>query len=279
MATTGQVAPEGVYDSARRRTLLIDELRELFAYRDLLEQLVARNIKTRYKRSILGIAWTMLNPLLSMAVLWLVFSNIFVSSIQSYPVYILSGLLVWTFFSQTTVSIMGELLWGGSLMNRIYIPRSVFAIAALGTGLVNLLLALVPLTLVMLISGTPLTPALLFLPIAILLLALFSLGVGLWLSTLALQFADVIDMYQIFLTAWMYLTPIIYPLAVIPESYRWLFQFNPMYHLLEVFRLPIEQGRLPSPETTLIASLLAVGVFLGGSWFFTRKADEIAYRV
>ena len=268
-----------IYDSAQRRSPLVEELVELIRYRDLLAQLVARNIKMRYKRSVLGIAWTMLNPLLMMIVLALVFSSIFRFTLENYLVYVLSGLIFWNFFAQTTNSAMSELVWGGSLLTRIYVPRAVFAASALGTGLVNLFLSLVPLIIIILATGAPLRPSIIFLPIAILLTAAFALGVGLLLSTLAVYFTDVVDMYQIALTAWMYLTPVIYPKEIIPEHLRWLFNLNPLYHLLEVFRAPIYIGWLAGPKTLAAAGLAASVSLLIGWWFFTKRADEFSYRV
>ena len=258
---------------------MLDELRQVWRYRDLLTQLVSRNIKVRYKRSVLGIAWTMLNPLLIMIILTLVFSNLFRIAIEHYSVYILSALVIWNFFSQTTTMAMSELVWGGGLFHRIYIPRTVFALSAIGTGLVNLLLTLAPLAIIMLATGVTFTPALVFLPVPILLAAIFSLGVGLLLSVLAARFADVIEVYQIVLTAWLYLTPIIYPLDIIPEPYRWLFNLNPMFHLIETFRLPIHSGVLPGAYRLLAAALIAlVTLVIGWAWF-TKKADEFAYRI
>ncbi|HZS07226.1 MAG TPA: ABC transporter permease [Blastocatellia bacterium] len=268
-----------IYDSSRRRSLLVEELFELIRYRDLLVQLIVRNVKTRYKRSVLGIFWTMLNPLLMMTVLAIVFSNIFRIQTKYYAVYVLSGLICWNFFAQTTSAAMSELLWGGSLMNRIYVPRAVFAVSALGTGLVNLVLSMVPLVLIMLVTGVPITVWLLFVPVPMILLSMFALGVGLFLSTLASYFADVLDMFQIILTTWMYLTPIIYPKDVIPEQYRWLFNLNPMYHLLEVFRAPFYAGWLAGYKTVLAAGTVAVVALLFGWSFFTRRADGLPYRI
>src|SRR5262249_43081131 len=116
-----------VYDSAQQRLAIWEEMKELLRYRDLLFQLIARNIKTRYKRSVLGIFWTLLNPLLMMLVLTFVFSNVFRISTRHYAAYALAGLVLWNFFSQTTSGAMSELVWGGNLMNRIYLPRSIFA--------------------------------------------------------------------------------------------------------------------------------------------------------
>jgi ABC-type polysaccharide/polyol phosphate export permease len=131
----------------------------------------------------------------------------------------------------------------------------------------------------MLMTGVPLTPALLFLPVSILFTTMFALGVGLFLSVLAIDFADVADIYQIVLTAWMYLTPIIYPKDIVPTQYQSLFNLNPMYHLLEIFRTPLYAGTLPGPYKIAVAGIVALTTLLVGWWFFTRKADEFAYRV
>src|SRR5512146_2648802 len=141
MDTTNKIY---IYDSSQRPPRGLDELREVIRYRNLIYQLVRRDVLTRYKRSFLGVAWTMLNPLGMMIVLTIAFSQIFRIDTPSYPAFVLSGLLVWNFFSQTTTSAMITLVWGGSLLNRVYLPRSTFAISAMGTGLVNLGLSLVP---------------------------------------------------------------------------------------------------------------------------------------
>jgi ABC-type polysaccharide/polyol phosphate export permease len=271
--------PPPVYDSAARRVPLLAELQELWIYRDLLSQLISRNIKTRYKRSVLGILWTLLNPLLMMVVLTFVFSHVFRFQAINYPVYALCGLVLWNFFAQTTTGAMSELLWGGSLMQRIYLPRGIFAASALGTGLVNLLLSLIPLLLLIVVTGAPLRPAILFLPVPLLLTALFALGVALFLSTLAIYFSDVVEMYQIVLTAWMYLTPIIYPKEAIPPAYQRALRLNPFYHLLELFRAPLHAGVLAGPKTLGAATVASLLTLAFGWWFFARKADEFAYRV
>jgi ABC-2 type transport system permease protein len=268
-----------VYDSARRRSPFTDEFFSLLRYRELLNQLVARNIKTRYKRSVLGIAWTMINPLMMMAVLAVVFSRMFSTTIEHYTVYLLASLTVWTFFSQTSSGIMTELIWGGKLLSKIYVPPSVFAISALGTSLVNMLLSLIPLFAIMLITGSPFTLSLLFLPVAIVLNCMFALGVGLMLARMAIFFADVLEMYQILLMIWFYATPIIYPIGIVTDERRYLLLLNPMYYMVEVFRAPIYAGTLPDLRVTAIAFAFAFGTLTVGWWYFTRKADEFAYRV
>jgi ABC-2 type transport system permease protein len=268
-----------IYDSANRGWPLIDEVRELLRYRNLLWQLILRNIKTRYKRSVLGIVWTMVHPLMMMIVLTLAFSHVWRITLPNYSVYVLSGLLLWNFFSQTTNSAMSELLWGGNLIHRIYMPRSVFAATALGTSLVNLFLSLPALLIMMLASGMPLRPSLLFVPVAILLASMFTMGVGLILSTMVIYFADVFEMFQILLLSWFYLQPLMYPISIIPEAYHGLFRLNPMYHFLNIFRMPIYEGQLAPLRDIGIAALIAITTLLLGWWIFTRKADQFAYRV
>lgn len=272
---------EPVYDSAHRGHPALDELREAIHYRYLILQLVRRDVLTRYKRSVLGIAWTLLNPLGMMLVLTLAFSQIFkFGAVRSYPAYVLSGLLVWNFFSQTTTAAMVNLVWGGGLLKRIYIPRASFALAAMGTGLVNIALATLPLLVVMLLTGVTVRATILFLPIPLLLLTAFALGMGLLISTIAVYFPDVAEMYQIVLTAWMYLTPIIYPEEVLPESYRFLItHLNPMYYLVKLFRLPLLDGRLPTWGELAPIAIIAAVVLGAGWWLFSKKSDEFAYRI
>jgi len=268
-----------LYDSASVRSPAIHELRELWRYRDLLRLLVSNSIKTRYKRSTLGILWTLLNPLLTTLVLTIAFSQIFRFQIKNYTIYLLVGFLFWNFFSQTTTQSMNTLIWGSNLIKRIYIPRTVFAVSVVGNGLTNFLLALIPLALVMLVMRHPFSLALLWLPLAILLMVLFTLGMALFLSTLAVFFVDVVDMYGILLTIWFYLTPVIYPLEIVPESFSLLVQLNPMTAMLGLFRTIVYLGESPSAEAWLIAAGLSV-LSLGVGWLvFTWRANEFAYRI
>lgn len=275
---TSSTSPE-IYDSAQRTLPAVDELRGAWQYRSLLAQLVRRDITTRYKRSVLGVAWTMLNPLGTTLILAIVFARAFGSG-PEYAAYVLSGLIAWNFFSQTVNASMLHLIWGEGLLKRIYLPRTIFALSASGTGLVNVFLSLIPLVLIMLFTGVPIRWTILFLPVSILFVALFALGLGLLISTIAVYFADVAEMYQVGIVAWMYLSPIIYHEEILPESYRfWITRLNPMYHLIKTFRAPIYDGVLPSLEQTLIAAAIGIITFAIGWLVFTSKADDFAYRI
>src|SRR4030043_1107416 len=253
-----------LYDSAQRKLAPLLEAREAWRYRDLIFFLVRRDLTARYKRSVLGIAWTMLNPLGMMIVLSIVFSQIFRTNIEDYPAYVLSGLIAWNFFAQSSSSSIYALVWGGDLLQRIYIPRSTFAISSIGTGLINLLLSMVPLLLVMVVIGAPLHITILLSPIAMILLGLYSLGVGLLISTIGIYFYDVVEMYAIVLMAWFYITPIIYTLDLLPANLQGLLQLNPMVPLVELFRSLVFYGTIPPLEDWLISAGFALGTFLLG---------------
>jgi ABC-type polysaccharide/polyol phosphate export permease len=264
------------YDSADRPTPFVEEFLSLVQYRELIVQLVSRSVKTRYKRSFLGVAWTMVNPLLTMAVLTLVFSGLFRFPAENYALYVLSGLLLWNFFAQSTTAAMGDLIWSGGLIGRVYFPKSVFPIAAVGTGLFNLLLALVPYLIIAFILGAKISISILFLPIPILIATLFTLGVAMVLSSMVVFFADILPMFEIILTAWLYLTPIIYPIELVPAPIQNLLRINPLFPILEAFRAPLYEGKLPDLSTLVYASSVAFVALLLGWWMFTRKSREFA---
>lgn len=252
---------------------------ELWHYRDLLRLLVTNSIKTRYKRSTLGVIWTLLNPLLNTLVLTIAFQKIMRFDVENYTIYLLVGLLFWTFFSQTTMQSMNTLIWGSNLLKRIYVPRTIFAVSVVGNGLINYLLSLIPLGLIMLFMHQTFFPTLLLLPFAILLMAMFTLGVSLFISTLAVFFVDVVDIYNVLLQALFYLTPIIYPISLVPERFAFLILLNPLTTMVGLFRSLIYYGELPSMAITLGAVGLSV-VSLGvGWWVFTKRVDEFAYRL
>lgn len=266
------------YDSAQQKTAWLDELLQTLRYKDLIIHLVKRDITARYKRSVLGIAWTMLNPLGMMIIMTAVFSGLF-DSVEGYAAYILSGLIMWNFFSQGTVMGIGSLVWGGDLFGRIYFPRSIFAISAVGTGVVNLLLSLVPFLLVSLAVGRLPTIYFVLVIIPMALLAMFTLGLTLIIASLGIRFPDVVEVYNnILLLAWMYLTPIIYPVDILPPWLHSLLKFNPLFHMVNLFRDPLYYGRMLDPQLVAICAIFSIGTLVLGWYIFSRMTDEIAYR-
>jgi ABC-type polysaccharide/polyol phosphate export permease len=244
-----------------------------------VRQLVARNIKIRYKRSVLGIAWSLLSPLLTMAVLAFAFTTVFRAATPHYAVYLFPGLLIWNFFAQTTSMMASDVIGGVDLWKRIYTPRAVFAVATISTGLVHLLLAMIPLAGLLVAYRTPLGLPLLVVPFAVACMAMFALGVGLMVSSVAVYFADVVDAYQVVLGAWLYFTPVIYPRTIVDARLQWAFDLNPMTYFVDCFRMPIYLNAAPPARVLALAFALALATLTAGWWMFTRAADELAYRV
>lgn len=268
-----------IYDTEAPRIPVLDELRELFRYRDLVQNVVRRNVTARYKRSVLGILWTLLDPLLTMIVMAIIYTALFARTIPGFPVFLLSGIVIWNFFSQSSMQAMGDLVFSGSLIGRIYFPKSVFGFAATGTGLVNLSISLGLLVVFVIIFQRPITPALLFVPVAIALATAFTLGIGLLISAFAVFFVDMMNLYRILLRLLAYLSGIFYTLEALPEQLRPFIAFNPTYQMVEIFRIPIYEGRLPPAQSVAYFSLWSILALIIGLWVFTRLSDEYIYRV
>lgn len=254
-------------------------MRQLFRYRDLIWALIARDLKVRYRRSMIGFLWSMLQPLLTMLVLHLVFSKVFrFHGVENYPVYALAGILFWNFFQQSIVSSMNSLGYNAMIVKKLPVPLAVFPIANVLSGVVNLLLALVPLILILVVTGHPLGPPIFFLPVAILIVALFTLGAGLALSPLAVFFSDVVELVMVLLTLLFYLTPVIYPKSIVEEqSWYWLIRYNPARSILEVFRDPIYLSKIPPVSHLSVALGVALIALTVGILAFRRSSARIPF--
>jgi len=264
-------------NDAEDRVKTMGELRDLAAHFHLLRTLVQRDITVRYKRSFIGFFWTMLNPLLLMIILTIVFSHIFrFEGIQYYAVYFLSEYLVFGFFSQTTITAMTSLAWNGGMMKKVRVPKSIFAISTTISGLINLCLAYIPLFAIMYVQGAPIRPTVLFLPVAFLIIGAFTLGVSFLLSALAVFFEDISHMYQVANIGLMYMTPIIYPISIIPDKDLWIIKLNPLTQLFKLARDPVYHGRLPETHV-LIASIAAATVALVIGWLVFHRMSKNFY--
>jgi ABC-type polysaccharide/polyol phosphate export permease len=274
---TRNAGPEALYDSGNRRPRWIEEATNLWAFRGLVHELVIRDIKVRYKRSVLGMIWTMLAPLLNMVALTLVFSQLLKTSVQNYPVYFMTGAIFWGFFAQTTSGAASQTQASNDLAKRTFVPRSVFIASAVGGGLVNLALSLFPLLLILLVTGFPFHATWFFLPVSVFITALFTAGVALLLYTLTSRFADVREMYTVLVQTWFFLTPIVYEPSIVPSRYRVILALNPTYYLIQVFRKPIYDGVLPSLDLILLSLAMSVAVLVTGWVYFCHRTDKMAY--
>lgn len=267
-----------VYDTAEAGDPLDDEFRALVHYRDFVWLWTKRNISLRYKRSLLGVIWTVLEPLAVISILAIVFSAVFRFEIDNYPVYILSGWVMWEFFARATSVMAGDIQATREITSRFRVPRSAFLVASVLSFLFNWALALLVLGAVMAVMGHPFAWALLVVPPAMLVVALFAFGIGCAVATLATLFHDFILMYTVVLTMWLYATPIIYPLAIIPEAARPLLLLNPLTHLLVLIRAPIYEGRFPSASEWMTGVVIALMSVIAGVWILTRSREAMEYR-
>lgn len=262
---------------AGQRPTLRRECAQVWARWELLVNLVSRDLTVRYKRSLLGFLWSFLHPLIFMAVLTLVFGTLFAQRTPNYSAYLLSAYLAFQYFLQTTTKAMASMSWNGPLLKRIYVPTSIFPLSVALSGLVNLFLSFLPMFVVMAVAGVPFSWSLLFLPVGGLLLFVFVLGCSLGLCSLAVYFDDVRLMYEAGIYSVMYLTPIFYPLEIVPERFRPIIFANPLYYFCELIRQPVFTGRLPGLETIAIAAVWAVGMLFVG-WQVLRRMSPGFFR-
>lgn len=245
-------------------------------YRFLLEQLVARDFKSKYKRSFLGILWSFLNPMLMMTVQYIVFSTIFRSSIENFAVYLLTGIVCYNFFSEVTSMDLMSIVGNASLITKVYIPKAIYPFSRAISSMINFLLSLIPLVVVMLVTRTPLTPAVLLLPFAIGCLFMLSLGVGLILASSMVFFRDTQFLWNVLSMVWMYMTPIFYPEDIISGWLSYVFKLNPLYHVIRFFRIVLLSGVSPEPKAYLLCLIASVVPLLIGFAVFHKTQDKFA---
>lgn len=229
-------------------------------YRFLLGQLVVREIKLKYKRSVLGIVWSVLNPLLMMTIMGVVFSHMFRADIPNYLVFYLAGFLPYSFLQEATNGSLTAIIGNTGLLTKVYVPKYIFPVAKTAVALVNMGFAFIAFTAIAAITGVHASLALLVVPLIFLGLAMFVLGLGLIFSTVAVFFRDMIHFHSILMMMWMYLTPIFYPASIIPARFRWVIDANPLYLYIQSFRMVVLNGAFPSGPRLL--ACLAAGALV-----------------
>ena len=243
----------------------------LLKYQWLLKELIVRDLKIKYRRSVLGYLWSILNPLLLMIVLTIVFSTMFRFDIPNYPVYLLAGQLIFGFFSEATNMAMLSILGGASLIKKVYLPKYIFPLSRVLSSFTTMTFSLVALFIVMTTTNASYHITIVLLPLVLLYILTFTLGISLILSVLVVYFRDVQYLYGVFLTALNYLTPIFYPVSMLPNWLRNLMVFNPMYNYIEMFRKIMLYGTWPTLVEHMICIGYAIIVLLLGIWIFNKK--------
>lgn len=248
-------------------------------FRPLLSELIARDIKTKYRKSILGVLWTILNPLFMMIVLSVVFSNLFKFDIEYFPVYLLSGQLIFNFFSESTTNAMGAIIANGPLIKKIYVPKYMFVISRIFSSSINLLASFTALIFVMLAMRVDLHYTVLLVPIPLIFIIFFSLGIGLILSAIAVKFRDIVHLYSVFVTALMYLTPVIYPMSILPEWLEKIVLINPITNILIMFRDVMMNNTVPSITSIVIAIVETAIALACGLYVFYKSQDTFILNI
>ena len=253
------------------------DLRDLWLHRDLFFFLVWRDVKVRYKQTVLGAAWAIIQPLLTMVVFTLFFGRL--AKVPSdgipYPIFAYAGLLPWTFFSNAITASSNSLVGNASLITKVYFPRMVIPAAAVGAGLVDLAIAALILVAMMAYYGFGLGwSALLLIPL-VLLTALLALGVGMWMSGLNVKYRDVRYALPFCVQLWMYATPIIYPISFIPERWRWILVLNPLTGIIDGFRSALF-GQAFHWSEFVVSTILTLLFLVYAAYSFKRMERDFA---
>ena len=243
-------------------------------YRFLLEDMVIRDIKLKYRRSVIGLLWSVLNPLLMMIVITAVFQHLFRFEIKNFSVYYLTGWVVFNFITEATTGAMTSIMGASTLIRKVYIPKYIFPMQKCLFSFVNMLFSLVALFAVMLVLRVELTWYILLIPIPLVLALIFAIGLGMILATVAVFLRDMIHLYGVFTMVWMYLTPIIYPEEILVGVMQTIMKLNPMYYYVDYFRQLTLYGTMPGMETLLIMCGCSVASLLLGITVFKKKQDR-----
>lgn len=247
------------------------QLRSVWQFRELLFFLVWRDLKVRYKQTLLGVAWVVVQPLANTLIFSVLFGVLLSapSDGSPYPLFVLAGLLPWQYFSRALDRSSNSVVDQASLITKVYFPRLIVPLAGVLAGLVDFLISFLVLVVMMVIYQTKPTPAILLLPFFLLLAMVTAFGFGLWFSALNVKYRDVKQLMPFILQIWMYLTPVVYSANLLPEQLRWLLGLNPLTGVVEGFRWALLGSAAPGP-LFLLSIAIAIAVFIGGAIYFRR---------
>lgn len=243
-------------------------------YKYLLYEFVKRDIKVKYKNSTLGILWSMFNPLLTMIVLTFIFSNIFKNSIPNFPIYCLSGRLIYDFFSQATKECMLSITSKSSLIKKIYIPQYIYPISKVLSTFIIFIISLIPLIIIMIITGVKLKVTNLFIVYPLITLFFISIGIGMILATINVFFRDMQHIYSVILMLIMYMSTIFYSIDIVNPRFSWIIKLNPIYPVISVFRDFILYGRINSIINIILCLIYSVIYMILGFIVFNKNKDK-----
>jgi lipopolysaccharide transport system permease protein len=252
-------------------------LKDIWAYRELLFFLTWRDVKVRYKQTVLGAAWAILQPLFMMIIFTIFFGRL--AGVESagvpYPIFALAGLVPWTFFANTITASGNSLVGSAHLITKVYFPRLIVPAAAMTAGLVDFVLAFMLLVVMMIYYRVPITMQVLFLPVLVLLTALFGLGVGTWMSALNVKYRDVRFALPFLIQLWLFVSSVILPSSAVPAKWRWVLMFNPMSGIIEGYRAAL--FGLPFDWPALgVATILTIAMLFYSVYSFGKAERSFA---
>lgn len=250
----------------------ISVIREHYSY--LLKTLVNRDFRIKYQASVLGMLWSFLNPLLTMLVYLFVFSTLFRSNIEHFPVYLMTGIVLFNYFSDSTSQGMASIVVNRTLITKVYMPKMLYPLAKVLSCAINLMISFIPLAIVMLLTGVPFHKSLLLLPFVVIFIVMFCLGMSLILSTLNVFFRDIQFLWGVLITIWNFVTPIFYPESIIPAAFRTIYHMNPLYQIMHFMRCITLDGVAPSPLSFLYCFLAGGIPLLIGVIIFRKNQDR-----
>jgi lipopolysaccharide transport system permease protein len=254
------------------------KLRELWEYRELLYFLSWRDVKVRYKQTVLGVAWAIIQPFFSMVIFSIIFGNF--AGIPSddipYPIFSYTALVPWFFFANGLTKSTESLVSGGGMLKKIYFPRMAMPVAAVLSGLIDFVLAFIILLGMMVYFDTYPTLNIIWLPLLLLLGLTTSLGVGMWLTAMNVQFRDIRYVTPFLVQTWMYATPIVYPSSIFDEPWRTLYAINPMVGVIEGFRWSLLGIETQPGPIIIVSTLVSLLILISGAFYFRRMEKNFA---
>ncbi len=249
-------------------------------YKDLMIQLVSRDIKLKYRRSFLGYLWSILNPLFVMVIMTIVFSTMFSRNIENFPVYLFTGKMLFDFLSTSTRQAMSSVVGNAALLKKTYVPKYIFTLSKVSSSMIDFVLSFGALIIVMHATGAKIYLTFFLFPIVVVQLYIFCLGLGSFLAALNVFFRDIQYIYNAVITAWMYMTPIFYPIESLSPTLQVIIKgLNPLYYYVAQFRDLVYYGHFPGPRVFWGGWILAFLMLAMGLWFFKKRQDSFILHI
>lgn len=258
---------------------MIDELKKFWEYRQLLANLTKKDLKLKYKNSILGFIRSLLNPLMLLIIYTFAFKYIFKQQIENFSIFVLSGLLAWTFFQGSIMGSVNSIVSNSNLVKKVYFPRTIIPISVVLSSFINYMITLVILGIAIIVSDIKISVAVLLLPVILILLLVFTVGLGLALSALNVRYRDIAHFMEIIFMGWFYITPIIYSTEQIPNNLRFIAYINPLTTFIESIRSVLIYAELPNLISILSMIVYSLGILVLGIVIFNNLKDKFAEEI